>query len=673
MFDEALASREEAGRVWAQALHRLETLDLGRPLPSPLTADGLAELERHIRASATRLEALLPRERELHEARTAVAEADTQLAEATAAHAKARERLEAVPAALEQARAKVQAVAAVAGRAAALTLQLDQARQRLMAAHEAEQCEVSLDGLRDAERDARDRAADARERVQDLTARRLAGIAAELAGQLAEGEACQVCGSTEHPAPAETSSAAVTETEQAEAAAAYDARSADYAAASGKVLQAEQRLQGLREAAGQLSCDEAASEVERHEADLAEARQAQAELERAEVTVTRLAAEQQQLTAAVHELDTRVATLTQTTYTLRLTIETLAAEIAGAVGNDAKLSDEVLRLSSVASSLGEAREALCDHDACVVRAEELEAHALSSAREHEFDDLVALRAAVLQPSERARLELLLESRAQAAARAHAVLEGDDVRSLESQDTPDVAALAAELTAAEQQEAAVARIRHQREDVTEALARQRLRLEQAVTAWGPVREEYLRADSMSKLVRGMSADNQLQMRLSAYVLATRLDQVVAAANERLAHMRDQRYLLQRTGRAARKGAQAGLGLEVIDQWAGDVRDPSTLSGGETFVVSLALALGLADVVTQEAGGTEIETLFVDEGFGTLDPDTLDDVMDRLDDLRTGGRAVGVVSHVSELRNRIPTQLHVEKRRNGSAVSVRTAVG
>jgi exonuclease SbcC len=189
----------------------------------------------------------------------------------------------------------------------------------------------------------------------------------------------------------------------------------------------------------------------------------------------------------------------------------------------------------------------------------------------------------------------------------------------------------------------------------------------------VRDESLRAESMAKLVRGMGHDNQLQMRLSAYVLATRLDQVVAAANERLAQMRDQRYLLQRTGRAERRGAQAGLGLEIVDQWTGDVRPPTTLSGGETFVVSLSLALGLADVVTQEAGGTEVETLFVDEGFGTLDADTLDDVMDRLDGLRAGGRTVGIVSHVSELRSRIPTQVRVEKGRAGSTVMVGTLVG
>ena len=188
----------------------------------------------------------------------------------------------------------------------------------------------------------------------------------------------------------------------------------------------------------------------------------------------------------------------------------------------------------------------------------------------------------------------------------------------------------------------------------------------------MRDESLRAEAMSQLVRGLGQDNQLQMRLSAYVLATRLDQVVAAANERLGRMRDQRYLLQRTDRAARKGSRRARpgGRRPVDRRR---PRPSTLSGGETFVVSLSLALGLADVVTQEAGGTEIETLFVDEGFGTLDADTLDDVMDRLDGLRAGGRTVGVVSHVSELRNRIPTQVHVRKGRSGSSIDVTTLVG
>ena len=111
--------------------------------------------------------------------------------------------------------------------------------------------------------------------------------------------------------------------------------------------------------------------------------------------------------------------------------------------------------------------------------------------------------------------------------------------------------------------------------------------------------------------------------------------------------------------------------VRDDWTGDTRDPATLSGGETFVVSLALALGLADVITGEAGGTDLETLFVDEGFGSLDSETLEDVMDTLDTLRDGGRVVGVVSHVPELQTRIPTQLRVHRGRTGSHTSLSLA--
>jgi exonuclease SbcC len=172
--------------------------------------------------------------------------------------------------------------------------------------------------------------------------------------------------------------------------------------------------------------------------------------------------------------------------------------------------------------------------------------------------------------------------------------------------------------------------------------------------------------MAAMTDGTSADNRLRMRLSGYVLASRLAQVVAAANARLSRMSDRRYALEHTGGRGAGESRGGLSLLVRDEWSGEARDPATLSGGETFVVSLALALGLADVISDEVGGADLDTLFVDEGFGSLDAETLDDVMDTLDTLREGGRVVGVVSHVPHLRERIPTQLHVEKRRHGSTV-------
>jgi DNA repair protein SbcC/Rad50 len=681
MLDTAVSDRERATTTWEEAREQLQQLDLGDlALSSPVTPDALTELEQQVRARSTRLEALLPREAELISTRRELADVEAALEEAGVSHASATARLEKLPADLETAREHASSLAADAGRTEALTLEVEQASRRRDAAQDAERCAESLAGLRDAEREARDRAADARDRVQDLTARRLAGIAAELAGQLELGRACQVCGCTEHPHPARASDDAVTEAEQADAQAAYETRQAAYTAATGKLLRTEERLEALRAAAEDLSSADAQGRLDHLDKALRKAQQARDSLPAAEAAVARLVAEREDLTRAVHELATDVATATQTVSVHRRTIQSLTSEISAALGvagghegTTVSLADEAARFDEHATALSRAREALCDHEAAVARAEELESHARASAREHGFDDVPALRAAVLDAEDRTGLESLLEARDQAAARARAVLEDEEVRALEAETAPDLSALATALGEAEEQEAAAAKVRHQREEVVEALGRLRDRLEDAFSRWAPAREEFRRADALSKLVRGMGGDNQLQMRLSAYVLATRLDQVVAAANERLAHMRDQRYLLQRTGRAARRGSQAGLGLEVVDQWTGDVREPTTLSGGETFVVSLALALGLADVVTYEAGGTEIETLFVDEGFGTLDADTLDDVMDRLDDLRAGGRAVGVVSHVSEMRNRIPTQLHVEKRRDGSTVRVRTAVG
>ena len=148
-----------------------------------------------------------------------------------------------------------------------------------------------------------------------------------------------------------------------------------------------------------------------------------------------------------------------------------------------------------------------------------------------------------------------------------------------------------------------------------------------------------------------------------------EQIVAAANTRLASMSAGRYLLEHSDQRDQKRGQAGLDLAIVDQHTGIARPPRSLSGGETFLASLALALGLADVISQEAGGAMLETLFVDEGFGSLDAETLDDVMAVLDGLRDGGRVVGVVSHVAELRDRIPTQLLVTKSRGGSTLAVR----
>lgn len=674
MLDAANDARDVADAAWRETARALATFDTGDlALPEPVTASGLAAAEQRTRARATRLEALLPRERERQEAREQATAIEVESETLARELALARERAAAIPALLAEARTRSAELSVTAARVDAFGLELDQARLQLEAARQVERGEAALPGLRDAERAARDGAADARDRVQDLTARRLDGIAAELAGTLVDGQACQVCGSVEHPAPATAAGRGVTEGEQTQAAAAYEAASAAHATAAGKVLQAEERLAGHRRAAAHQDLPAARGRVETLCELLAEAEHARSDLADATQAVEHLEEEERELSSTVHEITLRLAALHQAAQTHRRTIEALTDELATVTDLAVPLADQVSRLAAVSDGLAEARESLAAQAAARTKVAELEAQLSQTAGEHGFADVTSLRTAVLSPERRNTLAELVDVRARAAARARDVLDDESVLALPDGPPPPLDALVESADAAEAEQGAAAKRLLQCETALDGLRRQRTRLEEALAAWSPVRAQHLRAESMARLVRGMGADNQLQMRLSAYVLATRLDQVVAAANERLGHMRDQRYLLQRTGRAARKGAQAGLGLEVVDQWTGDVRDPTTLSGGETFVVSLSLALGLADVVTQEAGGTQIETLFVDEGFGTLDAETLDDVMDRLDDLRTGGRAVGVVSHVSELRNRIPTQLHVEKGRTGSVVAVRTAVG
>jgi exonuclease SbcC len=214
-------------------------------------------------------------------------------------------------------------------------------------------------------------------------------------------------------------------------------------------------------------------------------------------------------------------------------------------------------------------------------------------------------------------------------------------------------------------AAAARARHRATEL-EALAPA---FEVQLQELRPLRQRMQEIRALADLAAGQGS-NRLRMTLSAFVLAARLEEVAAVASERLRRMTQGRYTLVHTD-AGRGGGRAGLGLLARDSWTGQDRDTATLSGGETFLASLALALALGDVVTAEAGGAGVEALFVDEGFGSLDEETLEEVMDTLDSLREGGRMVGLVSHVGELRARIPAQLHVHKTRAGSTLTLRTA--
>jgi exonuclease SbcC len=351
--------------------------------------------------------------------------------------------------------------------------------------------------------------------------------------------------------------------------------------------------------------------------------------------------------------------------------ERLAARLDAARGEDAtlgvrleRLIDEAELLRDAAETGRSARSTGAERDSALARAE-------NAATAEGFPGLADARAAARPaPVRDSMTERLRELDAERAAVAKLVSDPELVAAAAA-PAPDIAALTEAFDRAEREHGTHTSARDQAGARRDQLARLAGTLESAMAEWRPAEARHGLAKRLAELAVGTSPDNRLDMRLSSYVLGERLRQVVDAANERLDHMSGGRYLLLydvRKSAADRRRSGGGLGLRVLDGWTGTDRDPATLSGGEAFMTSLALALALADVVTAEAGGVELGTLFIDEGFGTLDEETLDGVLDILDELRDGGRAVGIVSHVAELRARVPAQLKVVKNRFGSSLSV-----
>ena len=174
---------------------------------------------------------------------------------------------------------------------------------------------------------------------------------------------------------------------------------------------------------------------------------------------------------------------------------------------------------------------------------------------------------------------------------------------------------------------------------------------------------------SSLAQCAQGNNSRRLTFSGFVLQSILDDVLQAANMRLTHMSRGRYNLSRLDEVTDARRESGLNIEVMDSFTGISRPVKTLSGGEIFLASLSLALGLSDVVQAYAGGIRLDTILVDEGFGSLDPESLDMAIRTLTDLQKGGRLVGIISHVAELKERISTRLEITPGPRGSSASFR----
>ena len=191
-----------------------------------------------------------------------------------------------------------------------------------------------------------------------------------------------------------------------------------------------------------------------------------------------------------------------------------------------------------------------------------------------------------------------------------------------------------------------------------------RLSEVMEKVKELEEDYYIVGSLADLSSG---NNALRLSFERYVLASFLDEILLQANIRLDRMTDHRYQLIRSGEVAKRGAQSGLDLEVMDHHTGITRSVKTLSGGEGFKTALSLALGLADVVQAHAGGVQLDTLFIDEGFGTLDEVSLQQAIDCLKDLQESNRLLGIISHVPALKNEIHTKLSITPSHRGSSLT------
>ena len=545
-----------------------------------------------------------------------------------------------------------------------------------------------LDRLREAHLAAREKAEDLREEAGRLRRARIDGMSAELAANLFDGFPCPVCGSLDHPDPVEPTFAPVSrEQEEAAngaaqaAAAAADNTGQQVAAANAVIDELSKRLKD----AG-FCADPAADIV----ALSAAAADAQAHAERLDAAARKRKTTAARLGDLQHELDVLDEAIAAGKADLEKLSEQHKAALAEAEAAARRAADgrEELRAQlggapDLDTALASARQAAGALTAAADAADE----AARTASDRDDASLRAARAATKSGFSTDAIEDADAIKEARAAWRDAGWRGDAAKRI-SRHEADTQAVATQLADPDLDVAldppapvaATARAAAAEADAcdkaNEVLVRSRLkagqladlrpRLAAALAALIPLTERADEARHLADLAAGLGA-NQYRMTLSSFVLAARLEEVAQAASERLLTMTAGRYSLLHTD-ARRGGGRAGLGLLACDSWTGVDRDTSTLSGGETFLASLALALGLADVVTAEAAGTPMEALFVDEGFGTLDEDTLDEVMNVLDGLREGGRIVGIVSHVAELRQRIPAQIHVRKGQHGSSVTV-----
>ncbi|SDN68961.1 AAA family ATPase [Vreelandella arcis] len=535
----------------------------------------------------------------------------------------------------EQAMAKQQAAQAEAQRALEAAKpgfeQLPAWRERAYRLHHAvEQCQelAALDAKRSrladqveqasAEIDRQRPATEAAE--QHATAQEMhwhQGQAALLAQRLETQVPCPVCGSRDHPAPAVVEQAPVSQAEVKKARAAFE--------------QARQALVNAQQHHAQLAQQLADKEehCQRLRGELGE-----------HASLEALKATQAELNADIQAADAAWQTAQENA-------QRAQTALARA---DTTLKDTHQRQARADSALNDAQQAW--------------QRALADSV---FDDEDAFTRARLSEAEYQRLSREVADFQREQAKLEGQLEAIQAR-LEGQTPPNLPALAEQVAETKAQEQTYEQRYQQLATRAAQLKATREKLDAAHAAQASLEAQYRVWGTLSDVANGRTGH---RISLQRFVLGVLLDDVLIQASTRLVRMSRGRYQLVRRDDPSKGNRASGLELDVADTYTGKNRPVATLSGGESFMAALSLALGLSDVVQAYAGGIQLDTLFIDEGFGSLDQDALDQAIAMLSELQMGGRMIGIISHVSELKEQMPVRVDVRASRHGSTVVIEGA--
>ena len=530
----------------------------------------------------------------------------------------------------------------------------------------------------------------ATEEFKNLQVLRLAQASSLLARELKDGEPCAVCGSVEHPAPAQIAEGEQL-VERADLDAAKEREDKAHKQARTHELAKDRATKAHQEASEALAAARTQYETLAAQGEC-DVEQTAAQLQQAQ---TRLAQAQSRVTAR----DGVLAKVERVRVELQKAQEALRTIEGAAVEAQTRHRDATTRCEATAADLAPARAAVgfaqrveavegyrAAHQrlarAVLLLGQARERHALAAAQaqrllgESAFESAELVQAAVRTPE-----------RVDALEQAVAAYELEHARLLEGFGREAIVAVAARVAAGEQAPDDLQGVREQVEQLRAAVHRLTLRegeRESLLRSLQALRGEYAafraktaqrydRAQMLANLAAAARGDTlggyEHQVDLVSYVLGAEFERILHSASLHLDRMSEGRYgMVFSDHRAKGSRSGGGLNLEITDTWTGEPREASSLSGGESFLASLSLALGLAEVVQANNGGIELDTLFIDEGFGTLDAETLDMVMGTIESLRDSGRTIGLISHVEEMKNRIPAQIVVEKGQNGSSVRV-----